>query len=155
MKKITAIALALVMLLSLCACAKETGLDAKDLQLSEYAQLDINDRVQLFIKQRTVTDTTGEIAIALENLSEADFTFDAVQRLEVLLDGQWYVVPDKSDAVTMQLFHLPAGSTEETSFFFGGHYDELGEGTYRIVKLLVDAEGNTAVAAAEFTIGQG
>lgn len=155
MKKMIVIALALVMLLGLCGCAKKNGFDAKDLQPSEYADMEINDRVQLFIKQRTVTDTTGEIAIALENLTDSDFSFDAVQRLEVMLDGKWYVVPDKSDAVTMQLFHLPAGSTEETSFVFAGHYDELGEGTYRIVKLLVDSEGSTAAAAAEFTIGQG
>ena len=110
MKKMIIVALALVMLLSLSACAKKAGFDAGELQPSEFAQLEINDRVQLFIKQRTVTDTTGEITIALENLSEDEFSFDAVQRLEVLLDGQWYVVPDKSDAVTMQLFHLPAGA---------------------------------------------
>ena len=155
MKKIIAAALALVMVFALCACSKKTGFDAKELQLSEYAGLDINDRVQLFIKQRTVTDATSEVAIVLENISEADFSFDAVQRLEVMLDGQWYVIPDKSDTVTMQLFHLPAGSTEEASFVFAGHYDKLPQGSYRIVKLLVDAEGNTAVAAAEFNIGQG
>ena len=154
MKKIVIAALVLVMLLSLCGCAKK-GFDAGKLQPSEYAGIEMNTLVQMFIKQRTVTDATERLTLTLENTGEADYSFDAVQRLEVLLDGVWYVVPNKSEAVTMQLFHLPAGSTEEVEFVISGCYDKLVEGTYRIVKILVDADGATALASAEFNIGRG
>lgn len=154
MKKILVIALALVMLLSLSACAKK-GFNVKEMQKSEYEGMEMNTLVQMFIKQKTVTDATEELTLALENLGEGDYSFDAVQRLEVLLDGVWYVVPNKSEAVTMQLFHLPAGSTEEVGFVLSGCYDKLVEGTYRIVKVLVDADGATTLASAEFSIGRG
>ena len=154
MKKLITVIATLCLMLALTACAAK-GYDASKLQLSEFDAAAVNEAVQMFIKQKTVTDATEELALFIENSSDRDFSFDAVSRLEVLLDGHWYLLPPKSDAVTMQLYHLPANGSEETSFVLAGNYDKLSEGTYRIIKTFVDSEGDTACAAAEFSIGRG
>lgn len=154
MKKICILICAMAMLLSLCACGAK-GFDKKDMQLSEYDGVAANELVQMFIKQKTVTDATEQLTLFIENLSDKDFSFDAAARLEVYLDGNWYLIPPKSDAMTMQLYHLTVGGSEEVIFNLAGNYDKLSEGNYRIVKIFVDTDGNQALAASEFTIGRG
>ena len=154
MKKLITVIAVLCLMLALTACAAK-GHDASELQLSEFDGASVNEAVQMFIKQKTVTDATEELALFIENLSDREFSFDAAARLEVLLDGHWYLLPPKSDAMTMQLYHLPANGSEEASFVLAGNYDKLTEGSYRIIKTFVDSEGDMACAAAEFTIGRG
>jgi len=154
MKKFLIIVCALALVLSLCACGNG-GFDKKKLQLSEYDGVELSEDIMMYIKQKTVTDATEELALFFENLSDKEYTFDAAARLEVMLDGSWYLIAPKYDAMTMELYHLPANGSEEGSFIISGNYDKLPEGSYRIVKLFVDAEGAQAVAAAEFAIGRG
>ena len=154
MKKLIVVITVLCLMLALTACAAK-GHDASKLQLSEFDAASVNEAVQMFIKQKTVTDATEELALFIENLSDREFSFDAAARLEVLLDGHWYLLPPKSDAMTMQLYHLPANGSEEAPFVLAGNYDKLTEGSYRIIKTFVDSEGDMACAAAEFTIGRG
>lgn len=154
MKKIVLMMCAMAMLMSLCACEAK-GFDKKDMSLSEYDGVAANELVQMFIKQKTVTDATEQVTLFIENLSDKDFSFDAASRLEVNIDGSWYLIPPKSDAMTMQLYHLTANGSEETVFNLAGNYDKLPEGSYRIVKLFVDTEGNQALAEAQFSIGRG
>ena len=154
MKKIILMICAVAMLLSLCACGAK-GFDKNNMQLSEYDGVAVNELVQMFIKQKTVTDATEQVTLFIENLSDKDFSFDAASRLEVNIDGSWYLIPPKSDAMTMQLYHLTANGSEETVFNLAGNYDKLPEGSYRIVKLFVDTEGNQALAEAQFSIGRG
>ena len=154
MKKLITVIAVLCLMLALTACAAK-GHDASELQLSEFDAASVNEAVQMFIKQKTVTDATDELALFIENLSDREFSFDAAARLEVLLDGHWYLLPPKSDAMTMQLYHLPANGSEEASFVLAGNYDKLTEGSYRIIKTFVDSEGDMAYAAAEFIIGRG
>ncbi len=90
----------------------------------------------------------------MENLTELDYTYDAVQRLEVYDGEKWRVVPDKQDAVTMQIYTLPANSTDEINFVIAERYDTLTEGRYRIIVPLVGADGEQVYAAAEFGIGR-
>lgn len=154
MKKLITVIAVLCLMLALTACAAK-GHDTSELQLSEFDAASVNEAVQMFIKQKTVTDATEELALFIENLSDREFSFDAAARLEVLLDGHWYLLPPKSDAMTMQLYHLPANGSEEASFVLAGNYDKLTEGSYRIIKTFVDSEGDMACAAAEFIIGRG
>lgn len=154
MKKLIAVITVLCLMLTLTACAAK-GHDASKLQLSEFDSVAVNEAVQMFIKQKTVTDATEELVLFIENLGDKEYSFDAVARLEVLLDGHWYLLSPKSDAVTMQLYHLPANGNEEASFVLAGNYDKLIEGSYRIIKTFVDSEGDMSCAAAEFTIGRG
>lgn len=154
MKKLILMICAVAMLLGLCACGAKKP-DKNDMQMSEYDGIAVNELVQMFIKQKTVTDATEQLTLFVENLGDREFSFDASARLEVLLDGNWYLMPPKSDAMTMQLYHLSAGGSEEVIFNLAGNYDKLSEGSYRIVKVFVDTEGNQALAAAEFNIGRG
>ncbi len=131
---------------AMCACGS--------LKESEYNAMDVNDRVQLYIKQRTVTDETEEITLDMENLTDTDYTYDAVQHLEIYDGGKWRTVTDSQEAVTMAIYTLPANGTEELSFNFIDHYGKLTEGRYRIVVPLVSADGQQTLAAAEFGIGR-
>lgn len=153
MKKTVIIFICAVLVSMLCACSA-AKLAPADLKESDYNGVTFNDKVQLFVKQRTVTDETEEVTLAMENISDADYTYDAVQRLEIYDGEKWRVVPDKQEAVTMAIYTLPAQSSEEIVFNFSSHYDKLGEGRYRIVVPLVSASGEQVYASAEFGIGR-
>ena len=148
MKKLFTVIAALAVILSLAGCG------GTKYEVSEYDTAATNDLVQIFIKQRTVTDETEEAALTLENLTDKDYTYDAAQRLEIWQEGHWCVIPDKQDFVTMQLLTLPANTTDEVIFNFANHYDKLGDGRYRIVMNFSGMDGSTAIAAAEFSIGR-
>lgn len=153
MKKTVVAFICAVLASLLCACGA-AKLAPSDLKESEYNGMAVNDKVQLFVKQRTVTDETEEVTLDMENLTDADYTYDAVQRLEIYDGEKWRIVTDKQDAVTMEIYTLPANGTEETIFNFAAHYDKLTEGRYRIVVPLVSADGQQTLAAAEFSIGR-
>ena len=148
MKKLFAVIAVLAVMLSFAGCG------GTKYEVSEYDTAATNDLVQIFIKQRTVTDETEEAALTLENLTNKDYTYGAAQRLEIWQDGHWFMIPDKQDFVTMQLLTLPANATDEVTFNFADHYDKLGDGRYRIVMNFSSMDGSTAVAAAEFGIGR-
>ena len=148
MKKLFTVIAVLAVMLSFAGCG------GTKYEVSEYDTAATNDLVQIFIKQRTVTDETEEAALTLENLTDKDYTYGAAQRLEIWQDGHWCVIPDKQDFVTMQLFTLPANATDEVTFNFANHYDKLGDGRYRIVMNFSSVDGSTAIAAAEFGIGR-
>ena len=148
MKKLFTVIAVLAVVLSFAGCG------GTKYEVSEYDTAATNDLVQIFIKQRTVTDETEAAALTLENLTDKDYTYGAAQRLEIWQDGHWCVIPDKQDFVTMQLFTLPANATDEVTFNFANHYDKLGDGRYRIVMNFSSMDGSTAIAAAEFGIGR-
>ena len=144
MKKLFAVIAGLAVMLSLAGCGSS--------KVSEYDASETNAQVQMFIKQRTVTDETEVVTLSIENLTDMDYTYDVAQQLEIWQDGHWRVVSDKQNLVTMQIFTLPANTTDEMTFDFVNHYDKLGDGRYRIVMNLTGDDGSTAIAAAEFGI---
>ena len=156
MKKIVIAFICAVLTVLMCACgaAKLAPGDMNELKESEYNDSTFNDKVQLFIKQRTVTDETEEVSMTLENLTDTDYTYDAVQRLEIYDGSKWLIVPDRQEAVIMVIYTLPGGGTENVTFNFSAHYDKLSEGRYRIVIPLVAADGSQTLASAEFGIGR-
>lgn len=153
MKKIIAIFLAALTVSALCACGA-AKLSPSSMKLSDYSDSTVNDKVQLYIQQRTVTDETESVTLILQNLTDSDYTYDVAQRLELWKDGKWYSVSDKQDAVALILYTLPGGGEESATFYFTSHYDKLIEGRYRIVVPLVAADGSSTLAAAEFGIGR-
>lgn len=152
MKKMIAIVSALFIMAALTGCGSR-GFRAEKLTVSEYNAAEVNTQVQLFIKQKTMTSNTQEAAAAIVNLTDKEFTFDAVQRLEVKLDGKWYIVPDSQEGIALAIIYtLPAEGTEETLLYFGERYGELPQGEYRVLKLFTGSDGETAIASAEFKI---
>ena len=139
MKKLFAVIAVLAVMLSFAGCG------GTKYEVSDYDTAATNDLVQLFIKQRTVTDETEAVTLTIENLTDKDYTYDAGQRLEIWQDGHWCVIPDKQDFVTMQLFTLPGNATDEVTFSFVNHYDKLGDGRYRIVMNFSSMDGSTVV----------
>lgn len=152
MRKMIAIVSALLIMAALTGCGS-SGFSADKLTISEYNDAEVNTQVQLFIKQKTMTSNTQEAAAAIVNLTDKEFTFDAVQRLEVKLDGKWYIVPDSQEGIALAIiYNLPAERTEETMLYFGERYGELPQGEYRVLKLFTGPDGETAIASAEFKI---
>lgn len=147
MKKMIIALICGAMALSFAACG------SKSYTASEYSDSEVNDKVQMYIPQKTVTDETDEFTVVLENTTDQDYNYNAGQRLEVWKDSKWCVVEDKINFTTMQLFALPAGGSDELTFNVADHYGTLSEGRYRVVQVLSDREGNTTIAAAEFGIG--
>lgn len=148
MKKMIIALICGAMALSFAACG------SKSYTASEYSDSEVNDKVQMYIPQKTVTDETDEFTVVLENTTDQDYNYNAGQRLEVWKDSKWCVVEDKINFTTMQLFTLPAGGSDELTFNVADHYGKLAEGRYRVVQVLSDSEGNTTIAAAEFGIGR-
>ena len=148
MKKMIIALICGAMALSFAACG------SKSYTASEYSDSEVNDKVQMYIPQKTVTDETDEFTVVLENTTDQDYNYDAGQRLEVWKNSKWCVVEDKINFTTMQLFTLPAGGSDELTFNVADHYGKLAEGLYRVVQVLSDREGNTTIAAAEFGIGR-
>ena len=147
MKKMIIALICGAMALSFAACGSKSYTD------SEYSDSEVNDKVQMYIPQKTVTDETDEFTVVLENTTDQDYNYDAGQRLEVWKNSKWCVVEDKINFTTMQLFTLPAGGSDELTFNVADHYGKLAEGRYRVVQVLSDMEGNTTIASAEFGIG--
>lgn len=147
MKKMIIALICGAMVLSFAACG------SKSYTASEYSDSEVNDKVQMHIPQKTVTDETDEFTVVLENTTDQDYNYDAGQRLEVWKNSKWCVVEDKINFTTMQLFTLPAGGSDELTFNVADHYGKLAEGRYRVVQVLSDMEGNTTIASAEFGIG--
>ena len=148
MKKMIIALICGAMALSFAACG------SKSYTASEYSDSEVNDKVQMYIPQKTVTDETDEFTVVLENTTDQDYNYDAGQRLEVWKNSKWCVVEDKINFTTMQLFTLPAGGSDELTFNVADHYGKLAEGRYRVVQVLSDSEGNTTLAAAEFGLGR-
>ena len=147
MKKMIIALICGAMALSFAACG------SKSYTASEYSDSEVNDKVQMYIPQKTVTDETDEFTVVLENTTDQDYNYDAGQRLEVWKNSKWCVVEDKINFTTSQLFTLPAGGSDELTFNVADHYGKLAEGRYRVVQVLSDMEGNTTIASAEFGIG--
>lgn len=147
MKKMIIALICGAMALSFAACG------SKSYTASEYSDSEVNDKVQMYIPQKTVTDETDEFTVVLENTTDQDYNYDAGQRLEVWKNSKWCVVEDKINFTTMQLFTLPTGGSDELTFNVADHYGKLAEGRYRVVQVLSDMEGNTTIASAEFGIG--
>ncbi len=151
MKTIRMIAalLCIAALLAACGSSSAPAYDKAALEQSAYSG-EFSQDISIRIDGQPAG--AESVTLVYENRTGTDYTFTMVQRLEVLLDGTWYVVPDAQDFVTLQLLTLPANATVEDSFRFEGRYDPLPKGEYRILKDFSDPDGNSVTAAAAFTV---
>lgn len=149
----------LVMLSVLCiaalvigcgSAASAPGFDKSELLLSEYSGAEISQDIR--IEMDDSFSGQEEVTLTYTNLTDLDYTYTALQRLEVELDGEWYMVPDAQAFVTMQILTLPANASVEDSFRIEGRYDPLPGGTYRIVKCFVASDGTNVLAALTFKV---
>lgn len=162
MKKLFPLCAALcvfTLLLAACAAAPSApaptaapvpAYDKAELELSEYNGTEISSDVLISFQDEI--PGAEEVTLTYQNQTGSDYHFTALQRLEARLDGDWYIVPDSQDFVTMQLLTLPGNSSVEDVFRLEGRYEPLPSGTYRILKDFSTQEGDTLTAAVEFTI---
>ena len=157
MKKLSVLTALLLVMALLAACGSSSGsapaYDKSQLEPSSYAEDAFTQDIQISLASGT-PGRDESVTLQYASLTDVTHTFTAVQRLEVQLDGAWYVVPDAQDFVTLQLLTLPAKSQVEDNFRFEGRYEPLPAGDYRIVKDFSDPDGNSAAACYLFTVDQ-
>ncbi|MGI5976605.1 MAG: immunoglobulin-like domain-containing protein [Candidatus Limivicinus sp.] len=151
MKKIFTVLMAALLLFAAAGCGSESA-EPEETDLSEYNEAAVNDKVSFTLSENIIPAGTPSVTGVLENLSGEDYSYDPVQILEVMRDGQWHTVPPITEAAALNLYFLPAGSTEEYEFVFEGQYEKLPAGSYRALKKLANEKGGTAIAAAVFEI---
>ncbi len=118
---------------------------------AEDAAVPVDSKIELYIKQKTVTTETEAVQLIIINGSDKTYSYDYVQKLERKNDdGSWEVVPLTNEAVSLALLVIAAGETQEQTFDFANHYEPLTRGTYRIVKTFVDENGGNVEVNCEF-----
>lgn len=111
-----------------------------------------NREVELYLKQKTVTDETTEFAIVYVNSTDIEYTYDNTQTLEKMRDGEWYLIPDQQETAGLVLNTLAPNATMDDVFYIEEHYVKLEHGTYRIIKKFFDGDGIDVLAGATFDI---
>lgn len=155
MKKLSVLTALLLITALLAACgsssASAPAYDKSQLEPSSYEEGAFTQDIQISLASGTPGQDES-VSLQYTSLADVDYTFTALQRLEVQLDGAWYVVPDAQDFVTLQLLTLPAQSQVEDNFRFEGRYEPLPAGDYRILKDFSDPDGNGVTACYLFTV---
>ena len=108
--------------------------------------------ISMMQKPKTITTAMEEITFLIDNQSGKDYSTDMVQKLEKLEGDEWKEILPVHDAVTMNLIAVPNGTMTEISFLFAGYYEGIENGHYRMMKTLVDAEGNAITLGTEFDV---
>ena len=83
------------------------------------------------VKLDAWTDTS--IKVTIRNESEEDFSYGVFCRIDVLLEGEWYTIPD-SQIYTLQGIVAEPGMERQAEFSVDQYaYGHLPKGTYRFV----------------------
>lgn len=155
MKKLLCMLLSMFLVLSLIGCKAEGQLKPKETN-SNTSSLDNTEEskeeaVSMFVKEETLTAKSA--TFVLQNNTEKEYTYDLVYSLEKQTDGKWQVFePIEPLSWAAIVMALQAGEKTEFDVDWTLGYDELSEGTYRLVKSISDSEGNSTTIYAEFDI---
>lgn len=148
MKKLLAIILAAILLLSGCSAGN------KSLGISEEV---ITDTDILSIK---ITDiSSSEIALEIINKSRCEIGYEEYYTLEFKENGEWHKLKPKHEASFIEVAYiLEKESTSTWGDRISRIYGELPEGEYRIIKYFTiygseNDPGEKCTLAARFRIG--
>ena len=160
MKKTITMVLYLALALSLIGCASTTDMfvDNDNNTGKETAEPSTNEKgpkqvdVSMFAKKETLTSKTATFVLQ-NNTTDKEYTYGAMYELEKQADGIWKTFEPKEPLSWIEIaYMLKAGETTEFNVDWTLGYNELSEGTYRLVKTLYDLDGNQTTVYAEFSI---
>jgi len=148
MKRITALLLLIsILIIVLTGCRITLKLD-----ISPYDD-DIQDnRITMIVKETDIKTSTEMITLVIKNALGVEISFGHEQHLEKLIDDQWYVVPLNDKAFWTEEGILLEGRGMIEEMFYLSFYDNLSEGTYRVIKNFYMDDGSKIVASVEFNI---
>lgn len=106
--------------------------------------------ITMSVKPKTVTLEMEQVTVLVANNTDKDYNMGYEQRLQKKTGDTWEDVPLTNEAATMNLLTIPAGEMMDFTFDFVNHYENLEHGTYRIVKVMTDMEGNSTEVTCEF-----
>ncbi len=148
MKRITALLLLIsILVIALTGCRITLQLD-----ISPY-DADIQDnRVSMTVKETDIKASTEMITLVIKNALGVGISFGHEQHFEKLIDGQWHVVPLNDKAFWTEEGILLEGRGMIEERFYLNFYDNLSEGSYRVIKNFYMDDGSKIVASVEFNI---
>lgn len=159
MKKIIAMVLCLMLSLSLIGCVSTTDMfvdnnnnTGKETEPATNEKGPKQEGVSMFVKKETLTNKTATFVLQ-NNTTDKEYTYGAMYELEKQVDGTWKTFEPKEPLSWIEIaYMLKAGETTEFNVDWTLGYNELSEGTYRLVKVMYDLDGNQTTVYAEFNI---
>ena len=128
----------------LCGCSRSSSWNANKLSKSPY-------EVSSDISIVNTGDNDGPASLKIKNDTGKDLLVGAGWTLEVKLDEAWYRVPNIEPIIVPSCeYSLRAGDTFTMDIDWKHYYDEIPEGTYRIVLEANDPDRNIVYGAYVF-----
>ncbi len=121
-----------VCLVFLAGCGQQLGEEfSEDVNMLEGAELSVDESLV----------TPVGITYSINNQSDRDLSYGQDYSLLKEKDGKWYFVePERSVAVTLELLWVPSGSTDTVEISWENSYGKLPGGHYRLLKNFSDYE---------------
>lgn len=142
MKRYILLALTLLTVVGLCACAAKTPavLSDKTVDSKKVAMSIAGDKSR-----------TDQITVSMKNQTKEELIWGEMFYLEQERDGKWYVVNSKDDAFWIEIaYGLEPEQTSENVCYVTEMYGKLSAGHYRILKEFY--AGEKFFAAVEFEV---
>lgn len=118
----------LITCLVLCSCGTVNGYKKKDLVPVDETRGMKN--VLVFVADYT---EGKDITVKIKNLSNEDFFYGEYYKIEVLIDGIWYYVPEVNDNIVHDLgYNLTPGASGTLTFSLYPYGGKLNPGHYRV-----------------------
>ena len=109
------------------------SVEEPELLPADHSEYQMDERISLQLDANTYAIDTERISCNVHNGSDQDMYYSNVLMLDVLLDGEWYSVPYRSDiAFTEELPVVTAGCAGEASEWLAGRNYAFISGTYRL-----------------------
>ena len=149
MRRFLALAAAGILAVLLISCGRE-GFDPGTMEPSPVTEP--GEKVTMRLTEDRFDRFPEELNLVITNHTSAEYNYGVDYRLEVELDGGWYVVEPTEDMMFIALgVILPADAINSESLNLAEGYRDLPEGRYRLVKSFY-GEGTSTEATAEFLV---
>ncbi len=107
-------------------------------------------RIAMEVKEASVTESG--LTCIIRNDTENDFSFGRDYMLQKKEEDKWQdILPIREAAMTLELLWVPSGESESLTINWEEAYGRLGNGHYRVIKPVSNAE-NRVLLTAEFMI---
>lgn len=148
MKKTTAMAMILVLLLYISGCSNSANWDTSKMEKGVDISEITSKAVSAILKEVTVASNTQSLTLMLTNNTAKELSYGKEPHLEVQTEGEWYVVPLKKGTTVPEIgILLPPNGTNEYKVNLSDYYENLKTGHYRYLKTFADG-----IVSVEFDI---
>ena len=146
MKKSAGIALILVLLFCISGCS--ANWDTSNMEKGIDISSNTSKAVSAAFKDVTLESNAQSLTLILTNHTAQELAYGEEPHLEVQINGEWYVVPQKKGVAVQAIgILLPPNGTNEYKVNLSKYYENLKTGHYRYLKSFPDG-----MAGVEFDV---